>query len=180
MAMRWDVERVVLAGMVVLILGGLGFIWYQRGQAQELARAMPTAEKQLAQIGVLTEEVQALQDEMNDDAIAGGKLDPYAYIERQLVEVRIGKTSFSIPPPQADRHEKDGYEDTNFQLIQAPQGRESFTREELALFLLHIEGNTTRMKSTGIRLERAPKAPADQDAWKARLTITDRRPIIQG
>ena len=87
MAITWDVERSVLAGMLLLILVGLGFIWYERRVATELADGLSGAERQLAQIGALTDEVQGLQDEMNDDAVASGKLDPYAYIERQLVEV---------------------------------------------------------------------------------------------
>jgi hypothetical protein len=179
MAMKWDVERAVLVGMLLLILGGLGFIWFQRGRAQELASGLSTAEKNLAQIGGLTSELQGLQEEMNDDILASGKLDPYAYIERQLVAVRLGKSSFSIAPPKEDKHESEGYMDTFFSLNQATQGRDSFTREELGMFLLYIEGNTTRMKATAIRLERADKAAADADAWKARLTITDRKPIAK-
>lgn len=176
---KWDIERSVLAGMLVLILVGLGFIFHERSQAQELASGMSAAERQLAQIGALTEEVRSLQEEMTKDSVASGKLDPYAYIERQLVETRVGKTAFSFAPQKVDRHENEGYEDTSFQLTQAPQGRDSFTREEIGMFLLYIEGNTTRMKATRIKLDRSAKAPADQDAWKAGLTITDRRPIIK-
>jgi len=173
---KWDVERSVLAGMVLLILVGLGFIWYERGVAAELSDGMPAAERQLSQVGVLTEEVRGLQDEMTKDAVASGKLDSYAYIERQLVETRVGKTSFSIAPPKVDQHKNEGYEDTSYQLTQAP-GRDSLTREEVGMFLLYIEGNTTRMKATRIKLDRSPKAAADADAWKAGLTVTDRRPI---
>jgi hypothetical protein len=176
---KWDVERSVLAGMLLLIILGLGFIWYERGRAEELADGMPAAERQLAQIGLLTEEVRALQDEMTRDAVASGKLDSYAYIERQLVEVRIGKNAFSIADRHTDRHENEGYEDTSYPLTQAPQGRESFTREEIGMFLLYIEGNTTRMKCTRLKLDRSTKAPPDQDAWKVALTITDRRSISQ-
>ena len=177
MAIKWDVERSVLAGMLLLILVGLGFIWYERRVAAELADGLSGAERQLAQIGALTDEVQALQDEMNDDAVASGKLDPYAYIERQLVTVRIGKNSFNITSPHEDRHENEGYVDMSYPLTQANQGRESFTREEIGMFLLYLEGNTTRMKATRIKLDRYAKAEAEQDAWKVGLTITDRRSI---
>ena len=174
---KWDVERAVLAGMLLLILVGLGFIWYERGVASELADGMSAAERQLAQIGAFTEEVRGLEDEMNRDAVASGRLDPYAYIERQMVQVRIGKNSFNIASPHEDRHENEGYVDRSFPLTQATQGRESFTREEIGMFLLYIEGNTTRMKCTRIKLDRYAKAQAEQDAWKVGLTITDRQSI---
>ena len=174
----WDVERSVLAGMLVLIVLGLGFIWYEQGRAQDLSSGMSAAERQLAQIGSLTDEVRSLQDEMAKDQVASGKLNAYAYIEQQLVAVRVGKNSFSIATPHSDRRESEGYEDTSYPLTQAP-GRDSFTREELGHFLLYIEGNTTRMKATRIKLDRSTKAAADQDAWKAGLTITDRRPITK-
>jgi hypothetical protein len=179
MAMKWDVERSVLAGMLVLIVVGLGFIWYERGVAADLAGGMSAAERQLAQIGALTDEVQGLQDEMNRDAVASGRLDPYAYIERQLVEVRIGKNSFNIASPHEDRHENEGYLDKSYPLTQATQGRESFTREEIGMFLLYLEGNTTRIKATRIKLDRNTKAQPDQDAWKVGLTITDRQSITK-
>jgi hypothetical protein len=174
---KWDVERAVLMGMLLLILAGLVFIVYERNETQTLAAGMSSAEKQLAQIGSITEEVRVLQDEITNDAVASGKLDSYAYIERQLVETRVGKTAFSIGQPKVDRHENEGYEDTSYPLTQAPQSRDSFKREEIGMFLLYIEGNTTRMKATRIKLDRSTKAAAEEDAWKAGLTITDRRPI---
>jgi hypothetical protein len=176
---RWDVERSVLAGMLLLILVGLGFIWYERGIAEELRSGMSAAERQLAQIGVDTEEVRGLQDEMAKDSVASGKLDSYAYIEQQEVAVRIGKNSFSINAPHEDKHESEGYMDTSYPLTQPPQGRDSFTREEVGMFLLYIEGNTTRMKATRIKLDRSTKAQPADDAWKVALTITDRRPITK-
>lgn len=175
----WDIERSVLVSMLVLILAGLGFIAFERSKADELRAGLSGAERQLAKIGVRTDEVRSLQDEMTQDAVASGKLSAYAYIERQLVETRVGKTSFSFAPPKVDRHENDGYEDTSYQLTQAQQGRDSFTREEIGMFLLYVEGNTTRMKATRIKLDRSNKAAAEQDAWKAGVTITDRRPITK-
>jgi hypothetical protein len=176
---HWDVERSVLAGMLLLIVVGLGFIWYERGEADELRSGMSAAERQLANIGVLTDEVKGLQDEMAKDSVASGKLDSYAYIEQQLVAVRIGKNSFSINQPHEDKHESEGYQDTSYPLTQPPQGRDSFSREEIGMFLLYIEGNTTRMKGTRIKLDRSTKAQAGEDAWKVSLTITDRRPITK-
>jgi hypothetical protein len=177
MKIAWDVERAVLAAMLLLVVAGLGFIAWQRSVADELSGALAGAERNLAQIGVLTAEVQALQEEMNADILASGKLEAYAYIERQLTAVRLGKSSFASATPKEDVHAEAGFKDTHYTLNQATQGRESFTREEIAMFLLYIEGNTTRMKATGIRLERAGKAALEDDAWKARLVITDRAPI---
>ena len=174
---QWDIERSVLAGMLLLIVVGLGFIWYERRVADELKSGLSGAERQLASIGVLTDEVRSLQDEMAKDSVASGKLDSYAYIEQQEVAVRIGKNSFSINAPHEDKHESEGYQDTSYPLTQPPQGRDSFTREEVGMFLLYIEGNTTRMKATRIKLDRYAKAEAEQDAWKVGLTITDRRSI---
>ena len=163
--------------MLALIIVGLGFIWYERGIAAELADSLPGAERQLAQIGALTDEVKSLQDEMTRDSLASGKLDAYTYIERQMVEVRIGKNSFNIASPHEDSHANEGYMDVSYPLTQAAQGREFFTRNEVGMFLLYVEGNTTRMKASRIKLDRYAKAQADQDAWKVGLTITDRRSI---
>jgi hypothetical protein len=178
-----DVERVVLAVMLLLILGGVGFIMYQRSAADELRAGLSGAERYLSQIGVLTDEVLLLQEELAEDRVASG-MAPYAYIEQQMVETRIGKTSFSIAPPGEDKNEAKGYIDTRFLLTTAPQlaaqGRDEFTREDLATFLLWIEGNTTRMKVTNIKLDRSTRTGAAADAWKPRFTITDRRPIGQG
>jgi hypothetical protein len=178
-----DVERVVLGVMLLLILGGVGFIFYQRSAAEELQKGMSAAERNLSQIGVLTDEVLLLQEELADDRVASG-MAPYAYIEQQMVETRIGKTSFSIAPPQEDRNDSKGYIDTRFLLTAAAQlaaqGRDEFTREDLATFLLFIEGKTTRMKVTSIKLDRSTRSGAGTDAWKPRFTITDRRPSTQG
>ena len=176
---RWDVERSVLAGMLLLIVVGLAFIWYERGLADDLRSGLSGAERQLAQIGVITDEVRGLQDEMAKDSVASGKLDSYAYIEQQQVAVRIGKGSFNINQPHEDKHESEGYMDTSYPLTQPAQGRDSFTREEVGMFLLYIEGNTTRMKATRIKLDRSTKAQPTEDAWKVSLTITDRRPITK-
>jgi hypothetical protein len=180
----WDVERGVLVAMLLLIVGGLGFIWYQRSEAETLQRSLGNAERQLSQIGGLAEEILTLQDEMAADILARGQVNAYEYIERQMVESRIGKTSFQIGAPRSDRHDADGYEDTTFLLTPAQaaavQGRGDFTRAEIANFLLYIEGNTTRMKVTGIRLDRSTRAGAGEDAWQPRLTITDRHPTAGG
>jgi hypothetical protein len=178
-----DVERVVLVVMLLLILGGVGFIMYQRSVADELRGALATAERDLSRIGVLTDEVLMLQEELSEDKVASG-MAPYAYIEQQMVETRIGKTSFSIANPQEDENRSEGYIDTKFTLTTAPQlaaqGRDEFTREDLATFLLWIEGNTRRMKVTNIRLDRSTRSDAAADAWKPRFTIVERRPLGQG
>jgi hypothetical protein len=178
-----DVERVVLVVMLLLILGGVGFIMHQRSVADELLSSISGAERDLSEIGVLTDEVLLLQDELADDEVASGML-PFAYIEQQMKATRIGKTSFSIAPPQVDKNESKGYIDTRFLLTTAAQlaaqGRDEFTREDLSTFLLFIEGETTRMKITSIKLDRSKRSGADADAWKPRFTITDRKAIGQG
>ena len=55
-----------------------------------------------------------------------------------------------------------------------------FTRQEIAMFLLYIEGNSARMRVTRIRLDLSTRKGAGKDVWKPSLTITDRRPLSTG
>jgi hypothetical protein len=173
----WDFERGVLAFMGLLIVAGIGFIVWQTTKAEALQGRMGAAESQLKQIGVLANQVIALQSELNEDDVAGGRLGPYAYIEQQMVNSKIGKR-FNQQTPVASQHPQEGYEDIAYTLNVA-QPDFDFSRREVAQFLLYVEGNTTRMKVTHVTLDRSQRKGADSDAWKPRFTITDRHPIAK-
>ena len=183
----WDFERIVLLLLAVLILVGIGYTLYLNSQEETLQRQLPEAERKLKELGDLEKEIQDLKKEIKLDNIASGQVGPYQYIEQQAVESRIGKTRFNIAPPTEDKHESDGYTDMRYVLTPASsgaaQGRNDFTRQEVATFLLYIEGNTTRMKVTRIRLDLAAKQAAGQklgdETWKPTITITDRLTIVK-
>ena len=170
----WDFERGVLAFMLLLILAGVGFIVWQDTQADALQRKLGTAESQLKQIGELASQVFDLQADLAKDDVANNKVGPYAYIEQQEVDSRIGKR-FNNQQPVTTPH-PEGYEDIAYTLNVAQQDFD-FSREAIAKFLLYVEGNTTRMKVTHITLDRSQRRGADADSWKPRFTITDRHPI---
>ena len=172
---QWDFERSVLAFMLVLILGGTGYILWQQSVADELKDGLDTAERQLTQIGELAQDVIDLQKEIGKDVIASGQVGPFAYIERQEVDSRIGK-KFNIAPPTPEQRLSEGYEDTRFVLTVALPDYD-FTRQEIANFLLYIEGNSARMRVTRIRLDLSTRKGAGNDIWKPTLTITDRHPL---
>jgi hypothetical protein len=178
MSKQWDFERAVLAFMFVLIVGGTGYILWQQSAAGELKRSLGAAERQLTEIGELAQDVIDLQEEMGDDVIASGRLGPFAYIEKQEVDSRIGK-KFNIAPPTPEQHPSEGYEDTRFVLTVALPDYD-FTRREIANFLLYIEGNSARMRVTRIRLDLSTRKGAGSDIWKPMLTITDRHPLASG
>jgi hypothetical protein len=175
---QWDFERSVLALMVVLILGGTAYIFWQRSVAADLRSSLGTAERQLTQIGELAQDVLDLQGDMAKDAVANGSLGPFAYIEKQEVDSHIGK-KFNIAPPTPEPHLSDGYEDTRFLLTVALPDYD-FTRQEIANFLLFIEGNSARMRVTRIRLDLSTRKGAGKDVWKPSLTISDRHPMSSG
>jgi hypothetical protein len=172
----WDFERVLLALLLVMIVGCLGFIAWQRSVAEDLSSHMGTAERQLTQIGELAAEIIRLQEEMRADAIASNRTGPLPYIEEQMTASRIGK-KFQITN-NVDPHPSEGFEDTRYLLAPA-QPDYDFTRQEIATFLLHIEGNTTRMKATRIKLDLSTRKNAGPDMWKPTFTITDRKPIVK-
>jgi hypothetical protein len=172
-----DFERVLLALLVAMILAGAGFILWQRSVADELRSSFGTAERQLTEIGELAEEIIRLQEEMRGDALASERTGPLPYIEEQMTRSRIGR-KFAIAPPLTEAHESDGFEDTRFVLTPA-QADYDFSRQDIANFLLHIEGNTTRMKATRIKLDLSTRKGAGPDTWKPQFTITDRKPIAE-
>jgi len=171
---NWDFERGVLAFMLVLILSGVVFIVWQDTEADALQKRLGTAESQLKQIGELASQVFDLQADLAKDDVANEKVGPYAYIEQQEVDSRIGKR-FNNQTPVTTPH-AEGYEDVAYTLNVAQQDFD-FTRREIAQFLLYVEGNTTRMKVTHITLDLSQRRGADKDAWRPRFTITDRHPI---
>jgi hypothetical protein len=174
---KWDFERGVLVFMALLILGGVGFIIWQDSEASALQKKLAAAEKQLTQIGEVGQQVQALQKDIGEDVLASGKIGSFDYIERQMVSSKIGK-KFNQQTPVKETHASDGYEDTKFTLQVAQQDYD-FDRQQIANFLLYIEGNTTRMKVTHITLDVSQRKGADRDSWKPRFTITDRQPIAK-
>jgi hypothetical protein len=174
---KWDFERGVLAFMGVLILGGVGFIFWQQAEASELQKKLGTAEKQLAQIGEVGNQVRELQKEIAADTVASGTTGPFEYLEKQMVSSKIGK-KFNLQTPIKEPHPSEGYEDTKY-TMQVAQQDFDFGRDEIANFLLYIEGNTTRMKVTHITLDVSQRKGADRDSWKPRLTVTDRQPVAK-
>jgi hypothetical protein len=172
---KWDFERGVLAFMGVLIVGGVGFIFWQDAEASSLQKKLGTAEKQLTQLGEVGAQVQALQKDISNDVVASGTLGPFEYLEKQMVSSKIGK-KFNNQTPVKESHPAEGYEDTKYTLQVAQQDFD-FDRNEIGNFLLYIEGNTTRMKVTHITLDVSQRKGADRDSWKPRVTITDRQPI---
>lgn len=172
----WDFERGVLAFMAVLVLAGVGFIFWQQSEASTLQKKLSGAESELTQIGQIADQVLVLQKEIAEDVVASGKVGPFQYIEQQMVNSKIGK-KFNNQTPITDAHPSDGYQDTKFTLQVAQQDFE-FDRQEIAHFLLYLEGNTTRMKVTHLTLDLSTKK-GSQDSWKPRITITDRQPVAK-
>ncbi len=173
MKIEWDFEKGLLAFMAVLILAGVGVIIWQRGVADELNAALPRAENRLAQIGRTAGEILALRVAIRDDDVAQG-MQAFAYLESQMVKSKIGK-KFDIGPGSED--EQDGYTDTVYTL-RPSQANMDFNREELAVFLLHVEAKTTLMKITRIKLDISNRRGATSDDWKPLFEITERRADI--
>ncbi len=171
----WDFERALLVLLLVMIVGCLGFISWERSVADDLRSHLGAADRQLTQIGELSAEIIRLQDEMRLDAIASDKMGPYPYLEEQMTASRIGK-KFTITNT-VDPHPSEGFEDTRY-LLSPAQPDYDFTRQEIGTFLLHVEANTTRMKATRIKLDLSTRKNAGPDMWKPTFTITDRKPLL--
>ncbi len=167
---KWDFERWMLAFMALLIVGGLGFVYWMDSRADDLARRLPTAEDQLSDIGAYTDEVYMLEGEKRrDGAVEKGA---YAYLEEMEVKSRIGKI-FNIPKPSTREHEE--YKDTLYTL--SPRQGEDVSRYYIGQFMLYVEGNTNRMKVTRLRLNKSNRNGAGPDDWRCDFTITDRTPV---
>ena len=175
MKIQWDIEKGLLAFMVVLILGVVGVIFWKHSQASELEAAMPMAERQLAEIGLLYTKNHILQQEIEKDDIAQGA-QPFTYISEQARKSNIGAKAFSIDSPD-NPDQQDSYEDADWDL--KPQGAtKSFSREAIARFLLMVESYSNRMRVTRLRLTADQGKNARPDMWSPIITITDRKPIV--
>ena len=167
---NWDFERWMLTFMAVLILGGLGFVYWMDSRADELAKRLPSAESQLSQIGAFTDEIYMLEAEKRrDGAVEKGA---YAYLEEMMVKGRMGK-NFQIPKPSTREH--GSYKDTLYVL--SPRQGEDYSRYYIGQFMLYVEGNTNRMKVTRLKLSKSSRKGAGPDDWRCDFTITDRSPI---
>ena len=169
MNIQWDFEKGVLAAMLVLILAALGlrFLWVS--EADDLTKQMRRAERQLAEIGMWSREIDELRRAIANDPRASGT-QGFEYIESQMVESRIGK-KFRMGVRDGD--ENSVYRDEVYD-IRPKESRETFTREEIAKFLLHVELNTTRMKVTELRMDLARGRDSGPESWKPLMEVTDR------
>jgi hypothetical protein len=173
MKIEWDFEKGLLAFMALLILGGVGVIFWQRGIAEDLSKKLPTAESQLAFIGKTANEIHALRLAIRDDEMAGG-MQPFDYLEAQQVASKIGK-KFRISPGTEEDH--GSYTDQLWELTPT-QTIMDFDRQELGTFLIHIEAKTTLMKVTRIKLDLSNRRGATSDDWKPKIQVTERRAAI--
>lgn len=171
MNVQWDLEKVVLVVVAAGIVGGLGFMFYERSVTRGLLDKQHTAEEQLARVGERAQQIHALKDEIRRDPVAKGTR-AFEYLENQMVESRIGK-KFAIDGTRSPKVYQ-GYSDTVYGLT-PEDSRETFSRSAIGTFLLYIEANTNRMKITRIRLEAADKKGGVIDSWKPTLEVTDRQ-----
>jgi len=173
---EWDVEKGLLVVMLLLILGGAGFIVMQESRIDELTRGLPRAEDQLAHIGKRYSETTLLEREVDKDRMAQGTR-PIEYLYTQMTASGIGKRSFSIESPK-NYSPYVGYNDGDYEL-RATQGQRTFPREAIAKLMLFIEGETSRMRVTRILLQADRGKRAQPDHWEPRITITDREPTLE-
>lgn len=170
MKIEWDFEKGLLAFMALLILGGVGVIFWQRGVAEDLTQKLPIAESQLAFIGKTANEIHALRLAIRDDEMAGG-MEPFNYLESQEVKSKIGK-KFRISP--GSKEDFGSHWDQVWEL-KPTQTNLDFDRQALGTFLIHIEAKTTLMKVTRIKLDLSNRRGASTDDWKPLIEVTERR-----
>lgn len=175
MGINWDVEKGLLAFMLVIILGMVGVIFWQRSIHAELLDGMPGAERQLADVGRRYQENHILDKELADDSVAMGT-KPIEYLYTQMTKSGIGKNSFKLDSPK-NPTSYDGYVDEDLEL-KPSTGVKSFSREAIARFLLFVEANTSRMKVTKLRLTMDRGGATPDDHWQPIITVTDRRALI--
>lgn len=168
--MQWDFEKGLLAAMAALILAGVGVIFWQRSVAADLSTRLPTSERQLTRIGRRAGEIEQLKEAIKQDQIARGS-KPFEYLETQMTASRIGRKFQIMTRPE---QKFTDYVDTVYELTPRDGGID-FDRQAIATFLLYIEGNTTLMKVTRVRLDLSTRGGAGSDAWKPRFEITERR-----
>lgn len=175
MSIQWDVEKGLLAFMLMLILGMVGVIFWQNSIHDELMGRMPAAERQLAEVGLKYRENHNLSMDLAKDSVAKGT-NPNTYLFAQMTKSGIGKNSFKMDKPKnAAKH--GGYEDEEFELKPAV-GVKSFSREAIARFLLFVEKDTTRMRVTKLKLTMDQGNSTPDDYWQPVITVTDRRATL--
>ena len=168
--MNLGFERTVLVVVWVLILAAVGGTLWMNAKADTLERGLRGAEDDLVALGRTAQETFNLREELALDGLSNNK--PYAYIEKQMVDSRIGK-KFNIQTQ--DGEVGQGWSTKHYML--APSNNEiDFDRRQIGTFLLYLQGNTTRMKVTRLRLDLSSRRGATADDWKATLTVTDRYP----
>ncbi|GJM21938.1 MAG: hypothetical protein DHS20C15_18530 [Planctomycetota bacterium] len=172
MKIQWDFEKVLLAVMGLLILTGLGFTWFWNSDLKELERRMPAAERQLADIGRWTFEIDELDRVIADEPFAQGTTG-FEYLERQMVQSHIGK-KFRMDVSNGDT--TPVYRDQVYSL-RPKENRDAFTRQQIAHFLIFIELNTRRMTVTKLRLDLAAGRGSGPDDWKPIVEVTDRSAV---
>lgn len=171
----WDFEKGLLAAMLVLILAALGLRWMWTNETEDLTRRMGRAEDQLAEIGMWSREIDELRRAIENDPRASGT-QGFEYLENMMVESRIGK-KFRISLRDGD--ENAVFRDTIYEM-RPKENRETFTREEIARFLLFVELKTTRMKVTELRLDLSRGREAGPNAFKPLMEVTDRASVGAG
>ena len=171
--MTWDFEKGLLAFMAILVLGCLGTSLWMRSQTAELEDRQHMSEDQLARIGQRAQDIIRLKDEIRRDPVAKG-VRGFEYLESQVVESRIGgKNDFAYDGTRQPK-EFDGYMDQVYG-VTPQKSKQGFTRDAIGTFLLHIEGNTARMKVTRLKLDAVDKKREVVDSWKPTIEVTDRQ-----
>lgn len=176
----WDFERWVLFVIGTVVLANVGFmLWYDR-KAQDLRQRLPTAEEQLAEIGVMAEEIHALNTEKSADAFLNAGKKFYEFVNTQETRASLRKGTFDIQSADTQRFEADGYVDTNYPLTPSRSAATAFSRVDIANFLILVEAGTARMKVTNLRLTQTKKDGKLTDLWRPEVRITDRAPFVAG
>lgn len=170
MSIQWDFEKGLLVFMAVLVLGAAGVSFWKRAEAQELVSRQRASEEKLANIGRRAEQIGVLKEEIRRDPVAKG-VRAFTYLEQQMIDSRIGK-KFQVDGGRQPR-EFDGYTDHMYALSSKERG--GFSREAICKFLLFVEGNTSRMKVTRIKLDAAEKKTSVVQEWRPTIEVTDRQ-----
>jgi len=172
----WDFERWVLLVIGLVILANVVYIFVQDAQAQELRRRLPTAEEQLAEIGVMAEEIDALDTERNADAFLNAGKKFYEFVNTQENRASLRKGTFDIGSADEIDQPSEGYTDTHYPLTPSRASAGAFSRVDLANFLILVEASTARMKVTNLRLTQTKRDGRITDLWRPEIRITDRAP----
>ena len=173
MNIQWDFEKGLLAATVVLILAALGMKWWWGSEAEDLQKKMRPAERQLAEIGMWIREINELELAIANDPRASGT-QGFEYLEDQMVQSNIGK-KFRISTRDGD--ENSTYKDEVYEM-RPVESRQTFTREQIGRFLLHVEMYTTRMRVTELRMDLARGRDAGPESWKPLIEVTDRTSAV--